>query len=206
MEVAYIEMTGTKRRIFEVSVKLFAEKNFETVTMNDIAKAIGVKKPSLYAHFASKQEILDTIYDYFCIHYVKDRPLLEAHEDTIRNGSIEEIVECVFYTFSKEYTGLLISISKIIENRKYVDARAKEIASTLMMESGIHYAESVFARAVEVGRIAPLNTRMLGVFFTYIRFSLFQILLMYPERQEQLLRDEDALKTMAYAMIVDMKK
>ena len=44
-------MNKTKRKIFETSMKLFAEKGYETTTMKDIAKAADVVPGLCYHYF-----------------------------------------------------------------------------------------------------------------------------------------------------------
>ena len=43
--------------ILEVAVRLFAEKSFDAVSMNDIAKAAGVSKANVFHHFGTKCEL-----------------------------------------------------------------------------------------------------------------------------------------------------
>jgi AcrR family transcriptional regulator len=57
------EMT-TKERIFEVALELFAQKGFDSVSMREIAEAVGIKKASLYSHFSSKDKLLEQIFEY----------------------------------------------------------------------------------------------------------------------------------------------
>ena len=52
----------TKIKITETTVKLFAEKGTE-FSISEITKAVGIKKASFYAHFASKEELLYKIID-----------------------------------------------------------------------------------------------------------------------------------------------
>ena len=52
-------MNKTKRRIFETSMKLFAEKGYENTSIEEITSAVGVAKGTLYYHFSSKEEIFD---------------------------------------------------------------------------------------------------------------------------------------------------
>ena len=202
----YEELTGTKLRIFEKAAELFAQKNYETVTMRDIGESVGIKKPSVYAHFSGKQEILDTLYDFFWEHFLVDRPKMEDVEEVIKNGSISDIIDTFYYAFQGEYQTLMINITKIIENRKYVDERAKEIASSLMMDAGIKFVEDVLNRAIEMGRIAPMDTRPMGVFFAYIRFCLLQNFLLFPDKQEDLHKDEKSIVKYAEAQIIDLKQ
>jgi AcrR family transcriptional regulator len=41
----------------------FLSKGFQSVTMSEIAAELGVSKKTLYAHFASKRELLDAVID-----------------------------------------------------------------------------------------------------------------------------------------------
>ena len=52
-------MNKTKRKIFETSMKLFAEKGYENTSIEEITATVGVAKGTLYYHFSSKEEIFD---------------------------------------------------------------------------------------------------------------------------------------------------
>ena len=54
---------GTKERILETALELFAQKGYLGTSMNDIAGKLGLTKAALYKHYTSKQEILDRIID-----------------------------------------------------------------------------------------------------------------------------------------------
>lgn len=50
-------MNKTKRKIFETSMKLFAEKGYDATSIEEITAHVGVAKGTLYYHFTSKEEI-----------------------------------------------------------------------------------------------------------------------------------------------------
>ena len=52
-------MNKTKRKIFEASMRLFAEKGYEATSIEEITATVGVAKGTLYYHFASKEEIFN---------------------------------------------------------------------------------------------------------------------------------------------------
>ena len=52
-------MNKTKRKIFETSMKLFAEKGYDATSIEDITANVGVAKGTLYYHFTSKEEIFN---------------------------------------------------------------------------------------------------------------------------------------------------
>lgn len=58
-----MEKGNTKEQILEVSLDLFSIRGFEATSIAQIADAVGLRKASLYSHFANKQDILDTLVD-----------------------------------------------------------------------------------------------------------------------------------------------
>ena len=52
-------MNKTKRKIFETSMKLFAQKGYEATSIEEITATVGVAKWTLYYHFSSKEEIFN---------------------------------------------------------------------------------------------------------------------------------------------------
>jgi AcrR family transcriptional regulator len=51
-------MTGRRRELTREAAKLFAQKGYHGTSIGDIAEAMGVQKGSLYAHIASKEDLL----------------------------------------------------------------------------------------------------------------------------------------------------
>ena len=51
----------TKKLISETALELFAQNGYLGTSMSDIAGQLGITKGALYKHYASKQEILDSI-------------------------------------------------------------------------------------------------------------------------------------------------
>lgn len=54
---------GTKEKIKEAAIRLFAEHGYLGMTIKEIAKEVGIKPPSVYSFFESKREIFLEIYD-----------------------------------------------------------------------------------------------------------------------------------------------
>ena len=50
-------MNRTKRKIFETSMNLFANKGYDATSIEEITSIVGVAKGTLYYHFSSKEEI-----------------------------------------------------------------------------------------------------------------------------------------------------
>lgn len=54
---------STKEEIIKAATRLFAEKGYEGMTMKEIANEVGIKPPSVYAFFKSKEDVFMHIYN-----------------------------------------------------------------------------------------------------------------------------------------------
>jgi len=57
------EFKDTKKKIFDASIKLFAQKGYKATTVREIAKEVGIQQSAIYNHFKNKEAILDAIID-----------------------------------------------------------------------------------------------------------------------------------------------
>jgi AcrR family transcriptional regulator len=51
----------TKQKIIEEAFQVFAVKGYEGASLNEIAGRVGIKKPSIYVYFKSKEELFLTV-------------------------------------------------------------------------------------------------------------------------------------------------
>ena len=82
----------TRERILDAAERLFAERGFEGTTLRHVAARVGIRNPSLYNHFASKELLYAAVLDRGI------RPVLELLASiTSRDGRADsrEIVERV---------------------------------------------------------------------------------------------------------------
>jgi AcrR family transcriptional regulator len=52
---------NTKEKILDIALTLFSTKGYESVSIRDIAKQVGIKESSIYNHYTNKQDIFDSI-------------------------------------------------------------------------------------------------------------------------------------------------
>ena len=51
------------REVVAVATRLFLEKGFDDTSMEEVAGALGVSKPTIYDDFGSKQSLLEAVVD-----------------------------------------------------------------------------------------------------------------------------------------------
>ena len=81
-----------KRRIFEVALKIFTERGFHNITMDEIAAASGVAKGTVYRYFTSKEDLLDQllmttsqkVVERFSTTFTGERDILEEIQEFVK--------------------------------------------------------------------------------------------------------------------------
>lgn len=97
-----MEKGNTKQEILEAALDLFSTQGFEATSVLQIADAVGIRKASLYSHFASKQDILESLMTQVLEQYNKHSIFIHADWDNAafaeakQNLSAEEVEQLVF--------------------------------------------------------------------------------------------------------------
>jgi AcrR family transcriptional regulator len=61
----------TKQNILNASLKLFAIKGYEETSLSEIAQIVGIKTPSIYGHFSSKENLFKSLVDHVTESYLE---------------------------------------------------------------------------------------------------------------------------------------
>lgn len=201
------KFVGTRKKIFNSAIELFTSRGYNEVSLRDIACSAGIRQSTVYNHFKSKQEILDTIYDFYCYFYLKDRRSIEEIRPMFHNKSLIDIIMATRYEFNEDYQQKMSDITKIIFQRINIDDRARTIAKSLIVDEGITYIEEVFKEGIENGRFAPFDTHVIAVFINSIAmFSLYNwIIDPSLENITKTIGDEKNLYQYAARFITDLR-
>ena len=108
-------MNKTKRKIFETSMKLFAEKGYDATSIEEITASVGVAKGTLYYHFTSKEEIFNF--------------LIEEGVKLLKN-SIEIKTEKLDNCIDKIKAIVLIQIKVLVKYEDFMTIVLREIWGT----------------------------------------------------------------------------
>jgi len=99
----------TVLKIQEATIKLFAENGYEKATLTEIAKAVGIKKPSIYAHFENKQEIfLSIIEELSSVYVAKFKDEFEKYQTFTVEDQLYSVLESTRLFFQHEDLGIFL--------------------------------------------------------------------------------------------------
>jgi len=93
-----MEKGNTKQEVLKAALDLFSVQGYEATSISQIADAVGIRKATMYSHFASKQEILDALMAQVLEQYNKHSIFIHADWDNAafaeaKQGLSEEEVE-----------------------------------------------------------------------------------------------------------------
>ena len=66
-----MEKSNTRQAILDAALDLFSVNGYEATSISQLADVVGIRKASLYSHFANKQEILDKVVEMVLDGYYK---------------------------------------------------------------------------------------------------------------------------------------
>ena len=120
-----------KEEIVLVTLELAAEKGLANVSMSMIADKIGIKKPSLYKHFASKEEIVEAMYEYLRRQSKEKANIKPIDYSTFFEGksSYEVLQEVVHGYIQMNHQENMMNFYKVIYSERSLNPIAAKIVA-----------------------------------------------------------------------------
>jgi AcrR family transcriptional regulator len=167
------EMT-TKERIIEVAIDRFAVKGFDAVSLREIAEAVGIKKASLYSHFMTKEEILETILDYPMKMTEKTEPHDIGTEELIVSMGLEKFMALGGeLTISWMEEPHMEKIFRIICVELYHNDQVKAFYNSMFIDVTYSFWTRIFDLMIKHKLIKPIDTKVLALEYLSFYGNLF---------------------------------
>ena len=120
-----------KKEIIMATLELAANKGLGNVSMNMIADKVGIKKPSLYNHFASKEELVEVMYQFLREEAKKNANIGAIDYTTIFAGKsaleiLKMMVEGYFNMNQQEH---MMNFYKVIYSERSLNPMAAKIVA-----------------------------------------------------------------------------
>lgn len=147
---------GTKEKILTEAAVMFTRSGYAAVSIRDIAKRVNIKSASIYAHFSSKEEILDVILDnmkaVYLEHYVK------LDEEIARAKSFPDVLDCLFGQLKKIYNIYIYYGVSLVVTEQFSNEKAREIFSDVLLKVGVDYIRAKFAMCIRKKWVKKFDT------------------------------------------------
>ena len=195
-----MKQEDTKQKILEKALELFSTRGYDAVSVGEIAKAVGIKAPSLYNHFPSKQAIFDAIVKSTEAHYTQDAGERAVHiHDAGQDVSVfdqiseDELAEKVRHLFL--YTLHDETVSRFRRMMTIEQFRSPELAALYTrryVEWMLDYHTTLFRSMIKDHVLKNEAPETLAMMYVSPVFTLLGICDRQPEREAECLTKLDA--------------
>ena len=191
-----MKQEDTKERILEKALELFSARGYDAVSVGEIAKAAGIKAPSLYNHFPSKQAIFDTIVETTAAQYETDTGRIHIHvQDAAQDiSAFTEITEAVLFEKVRqifEYSLHNETISRFRRMMTIEQFRSTQLAalySKRYVDRVLAYHANIFRSLIATGENRKEDPEVLAMMYVAPVLTLLGICDRQPEREEECLK------------------
>lgn len=186
----------TKEKIIEEALTLFSVKGFKGTSVKNIADAVGIKDSSLYKHFRSKQEILDSIVlemrrrmEDMSVQY--GFPDEHDYENAVKAyGNMTE--ELLLFLSKKAFLfylkdSFISRFWKMAVMEQFHDPGIYQIYQSIFMVESIAYQTKLFQMMIREGYFAENSPEVMAVSFYSPIFFLLSKYIGEPEKEEEAL-------------------
>ena len=142
-------MNKTKRKIFETSMKLFAEKGYDATSIEEITATVGVAKGTLYYHFSSKEEIFNFL--------IEEGIKLLQNSIDIKTAKLDNYID-------KLKAVILIEIKIVVKYEDFIKILLSQLYGTEARHifEYIDKIEKIVEAGIEAGQIKKGNSKAIA--------------------------------------------
>lgn len=182
---------NTKQKILNEALTLFSEKGYSSVYVGDIADAVGIKAPSLYKHYKSKQEIFDSCVKVFSERMEDIRTGLRLPDtanagidyQTVNTETLIEIANGLFMFYWQD--DVAAKFRKMLMIERYHNPELNELFEDLFINGAVRHEEKIFSDLIQAKIIKNENPHIIALRFYTPIFYLLQKYDMHPDMIEE---------------------
>ena len=171
---------NTKERILDEALTLFSEKGYANVFVGEIAERVGIKAPSLYKHFKSKQDIFDEIIATMQRRFLDAAQRLKiSGNDSVKDAAIyrrlseKQLVklgtELFEYQLHDDYTK---RIRKMLTLEQFCNPELAKIYMDRYVDDPLRYHGALIGMMVGEGGLSKENVEIMTIQF-YAPFYMY---------------------------------
>lgn len=190
-----MKQDDTKRQILDKALQLFSERGYDAVSVGEIAKEVGIKAPSLYNHFQSKQAIFEAIVAETDQKYDRDTDKIDIH---VKNGaqdapslqhvSAEELLQKLrgifLYSLHDEKVA---RFRKMMTIEQFRSSALAELYSQRYVDRIVFYHAEIFRKLIMAGEILAEDPQTLALLYVSPVVILLGVCDRQPEREAECL-------------------
>ena len=168
-----MKQNDTKKKILDKALELFSERGYSSVSVDEIAAAVGIKDCSLYNHFSGKKAIFDAIVKTTIYQYNEDTNKIDIHVEDAKKDiqTFSEIDEAFLFAKLRQVFEYSIENERIRRFRRMMSIeqfQSKEISAlytSYYIDRLIDYHANIFRGLIESHEISFQDPNALALMY-----------------------------------------
>lgn len=184
----------TKQQILAAALDLFSTQGYEATALSQIAGAVGIRKASLYSHFAGKQEILDCLLEQLRAQYDSrslftrarwDDPVYAAQQADITPDTVtRDILSQIRYIL---HDPQISKVRKMLLIEQFRNERMARLQTEMNYENVLRYFEGLMEFLIRRGSLRPGEPKIMAAQLCLPITVWLGLCDREPEREEEML-------------------
>lgn len=186
----------TKQKILNEAMALFAEKGYSAVCVGEIAEAVGIKAPSLYKHFKSKQDIFNAILDEMRSNYDKQAAALNINGNNAKGDApvfalvsedilVQMGIELFRFFLHDDYAS---KFRKMLTIEQFHNSELSMLYSKQYVDDPLAYQSTIFSYISASGGFINADPNIMALHFYAPIYMMLTMCDRQPEREKEALQ------------------
>jgi AcrR family transcriptional regulator len=177
---------GTRELILDAAIDLFSQKGYDAVSIRDLARSVGIRESSIYNHFKGKEDVMDSIINFFIDELSKYDPNEVPMEVLMEKYGPEGFMDVAGRAYMERIRApRMEKIWRLISIELYRNKRIRDFFKTTMIEVPLQAWEQTFRKMIDLGYIREYDTRLLArEFFNYCLYLYFEYFFLNYDESE----------------------
>lgn len=154
---------GTKERILDAALDMFARRGYDGTNLRDLAASLGLSKSALYRHFASKEAMWDALVERVEAYYGER---FGSAASLPVPTSLDELAALALHQI--EFTiadPTIVKVRKVLAQEQFRDERMARLASLHFMDGIVGMYAQVFHSMMDAGCLVADDAESLALEF-----------------------------------------
>lgn len=185
----------TKKIILKKALELFSERGYDSVSVGEIAQKVGIKAPSLYNHYKSKEDIFQAIVSETAERYEKGTDKIDIHVANVSRDipsfkkiAAESLTEKVKQIFLYSLHDETVSrFRKMMTIEQFRSEKLAKLYSERYVDRMIAYHADIFRSLIAAGEIVDEDPITLATSYVSPIITLLGVCDRQPEREAECL-------------------
>lgn len=188
-------MESTRQTIINHALSLFSQRGYDGVSMREIAASVGIKASSIYNHFASKEDIFNSI-----INEMSKRYYEMAMTNQVPQGDLNDVVNAYVQVTTEALVQIArkmllfmikddfaLKYRKLLTIEQYRSEKAGNAYQSFFIDGALMFEANLFKEMIDRGVFIECDPKIMAYHF------YGPIFLMINKYSQKELLEEEAL-------------